>query len=84
MLVAGGFDQTGDLVGAELFDPTTETFRPAGSGFRLRGGHGATAWPDGRVLIVGGSDGTRTMDSVQIYDPTADLFGDAPVLPPND
>lgn len=44
------------LASAELFDPATGRFAPAGSLQQGRYKHGAIALPSGDVLIVGGSD----------------------------
>ena len=83
VLVAGGYDAAGTALGAELFDPVTQTFRPAGPGFRARSNHSATTLADGRVLIVGGGiDGVVT-DNAQIYDPGTNTFSDTGPLPRN-
>lgn len=59
------------LASAELFDPETASFRPAGSLAQGRYKHGAIALASGDVLIVGGSD-ERDYDgklvSVERYD----------------
>lgn len=83
VLVAGGFDADGSILGAEIFDPNTELFGPAGPGFRPRSNHSATTLADGRVLIVGGTDSQGRLDSAQIYDPTSNTFEDTEPLPPN-
>lgn len=82
VLVAGGCTEQGCEVGegsatAELYDPASRRFRPAGRMATARAGHTATPLPDGRVLladgrvlVAGGSagrDGVRA--SAEIYDP---------------
>ena len=57
VLVVGGhgsFDGGGPLASAELWDPATMSFGPAGSLAQARWNHTATLMPDGRVLVVGG------------------------------
>lgn len=44
----------GTLRNAELYDPSSNTFRPAGDMAAAREGHTATLLEDGRVLIAGG------------------------------
>lgn len=69
------------LVGkcAEIFDPETLTFRPAGAMQSCMEGRSATRLLDGRVLIAGGkvflsnSDDDIT-DKAEIYDPKTDTF----------
>jgi hypothetical protein len=62
VLIVGG-DQTGT---AELYDPATGIFTPAGNGTTGHGGT-ATLLPDGRVLIAGGSNW-------ELYDPSTGSF----------
>jgi large repetitive protein len=61
VLIVGGSQRHGstaddveDVAVAELWDPRSRTFSPAGSLMEPRSGHTATLLPDGRVLIVGG------------------------------
>ncbi len=68
ILIVGGWarEGTASLTEAEIFDPTTGTFQPAGT---LRGG--AILLPDGRVLIAdGGSGPSNLTEGVEIFDPT--------------
>jgi WD40 repeat protein len=90
VLIAGGFrghtdlptpafDVPETLSSAELFDPTTGTFRTIRSMTTARGGHTATLLPDGRVLVVGGSVasaalGDNTIASAELYDPVTGTF----------
>ena len=63
VLIVGG-DATGT---AELYDPATRTFTPAGNGTTGHGGT-ATLLADGRVLIAGGNKS-------ELYDPSTGTFG---------
>ena len=72
VLIAGGQTTNGKaysvLASAELYDPSTRTFAPAGSMTTARFGHKATPLPDGRVLIVPGEEG-EDYETAEIYDP---------------
>lgn len=74
VLLAGGF-ATGEqaLPSAEIFDPETRAFSPAGSMSVPRQSHTATLLPDGRVLLAGGFNGDY-LASAEIYDPITDSF----------
>ena len=57
VLIVGGKDGVGgERKSAEVWDPETASFGPAGSLAERRDRHTATPLPDGRVLIVGGTD----------------------------
>ena len=81
VLIAGGSRPDTDGVSvpsasAELFDPTTGTFRPTGHMTTARTVHTATLLADGRVLVIGGEsvdqDGAATsLASAEIFDPAA-------------
>ena len=89
VLVVGGYvsNHAGDsrgLAEAEIWDPATRTFSPAGSLDRPRIGHAATLLNDGRVLIVGGED-TRIGQQIpaEVWDPATggfDAVGTMPTL----
>lgn len=84
VLIVGGFPREGTspLAEAEIFDPATQTFRPAGTLRVGRGGHSATLLPDGRVLIAGGGNGPRALArSVELFDPVTSTFSPGPDLP---
>ena len=68
--------------GAEIYDPRTGTFSPAGTMAVRRNSHAAAALQDGRVLIVGGGvngfDPARpfspSTNAAEIYDPATNTF----------
>ena len=64
VLIVGGYSwdsATGHtLASAEVWDPITEAFSPAGTLSESLYGHTATLLPDGRVLIAGGVSGQQT------------------------
>jgi hypothetical protein len=79
VLVAGGYDDAGTILKtAELYDPGTGRFAPAGAMTHARVGHAAASLEDGRVLIVGGSSGGGVTDttpaSAEVYEPKTGKF----------
>lgn len=61
---------------AEIYDPTTGSWRPTGPMVVPRYDHDAVALPDGRVVVVGGAERTfrycppcDPLSDVEIYDP---------------
>jgi hypothetical protein len=80
LIVGGGSTSTGlhSFASAELYDPSTRAFTPAGSMRTARSSHTATLLPSGKVLVAGGSPGANggILSSAEIYDPTAGTFTD--------
>ena len=79
VLVAGGqscMNPCAPLASAELYDPATNKFSPAGPMLHPRSFHAAIALPDGRVLIVGGFDFRTGVgnDTTELYDPVTNRF----------
>jgi hypothetical protein len=74
VLVAGGTDDS--THSAELFDPSTGSFKPvSGSMVHTRMGHGAALFPDGKVLIVGGGDSNGVLfQTAELFDPASQTF----------
>jgi hypothetical protein len=74
VLVAGGFaGDENSLASAEVFDPATNTFAPAGNMSAARSGHTATLLPNGKVLIAGGYNGSY-LASAELFDPATRTF----------
>ena len=65
VLVAGG-DDSGAAGSAELYEPTTGKWTPAGSLNVARSYHTATLLPNGKVLVASGATG-----SAELYDPAS-------------
>ena len=79
VLVVGGFGgpyayASSAIASAEVWDPATEAFTPAGSMSERRVGHTATLLPDGRVLVVGGEGSDGASASAEIWDPASNAF----------
>lgn len=85
VLVAGGWELFGEPVvtpewhpSAELYDPASRQWSPAGSMAQARVEHTATLLADGRVLVTGGTTvrgehlaSRASLVSAEIYDPAA-------------
>jgi hypothetical protein len=73
--VHGGYAARGDiLASAVLYNPTTNTFRPAGRMATPRAGQTATLLADGRVLFTGGFTAQGVTASAELYDPSTGAF----------
>ena len=62
--MAGGVDLLTATAGAEIYDPASDTWSPAGRLSEARSEHTATLLPDGRVVVAGGIRGPNTLSSV--------------------
>jgi hypothetical protein len=63
------------LASAELYDPSTDGFSPAGNMTIPRVFHTATLLADGRVLIAGGvGPGDTWLANAELYDPSSGTF----------
>ncbi|QES10364.1 Kelch-like protein 17 [Streptomyces venezuelae] len=79
VLVTGGFTGANaypvrPLDTAEVYDPASGDWSPAGRLREARCGHSATLLPDGSVLVAGGTgrrsaDSERTLYSAELFDP---------------
>jgi N-acetylneuraminic acid mutarotase len=65
---------------AELYDPVTDTWGPAGFLNEARFAHTATLLLDGRVLVVGGYGSTGILASAELYGPKRGGGGGALLL----
>lgn len=74
VLIAGGLSAPGvSLSDAEIYDPTTGTFRQVMNRMTVRRNfHTAERMRDGRVILVGGDDGTRAVENSEIFTPGSD------------
>lgn len=93
VLLVGGFNTHWGRTQAtaEIFDPQTRTFTPAGSLTTDRFGQDAVRLADGRVLVVGGTHWfvrrpAAKLSSAEIYDPATGRFHEtrAPMHFPRD
>ena len=66
------------LASAEIYDPATRTFSPAGSLQVPRLGHCAVALPDGTVVVLGGwtlvNGNGAVLSQVEAWNPTTNTF----------
>ena len=78
VLVTGSFFDTrvpDYFASAELYDPASGTFAPAGSMSAVRHDATATLLPNGQVLVAGGYDSSGfSLGSGELYDPTGNTF----------
>jgi len=76
VLICGGFVSDNTLRSAEIYDPGSKTFKPAGNMTVARASHSSTVLPDGKVLITGGYNGTY-LSSTEVFDPETKAFTSA-------
>jgi N-acetylneuraminic acid mutarotase len=78
VLVAGGDSGSGIVRSAELYNPATNSWSPAGSMWEARRDAVAVTLPDGRVLVVGGYDGKTSfggyLTTAELYDPASNSW----------
>jgi len=74
-------DPPWDPLFAELFEPTSKSFRGSGNMSTTRIGHSAVRLPDGKVLVLGGVPVVQNLHAqpinpahAELYDPTAHIF----------
>ncbi|MHC4103623.1 MAG: kelch repeat-containing protein, partial [Planctomycetota bacterium] len=59
---------------AEVYDPSTGTWTPAGSMSVRRGSIVLAGLNDGRVMAAGGWDGIQVLSSVELWDPNTEIW----------
>jgi hypothetical protein len=77
LVAAGGSDENGSSVTAELYDPATGVWSFTGSLTGQRNNHTATLLPNGMVLVAGGYDttfGGGVLATCELYNPATGLW----------
>ena len=74
LVVGGAADSGEDVAAAEVWDPATNSFSPAGTLATRRDGHTATLLRDGRVLVAGGGSNRDAGTSAEVWDPATSTF----------
>jgi len=77
VLVTGGIGSGGDLVSAELYDPSSGTFSSTGGMATGRYLHTATRLHIGKVLVTGGTGSSGYLASAEVYNPSTGIFSPA-------
>jgi N-acetylneuraminic acid mutarotase len=81
VLIAGGLEFTNTaLASAEVYNPATDKWSPAGSMAKARLYHTATLLPSGKVLVTGGWDApgpANSLASAELYDPATNAWSPA-------
>lgn len=81
ILFSGGTDSSSYslvVAGAEVFDPTSNTFTAVGAMVQPRYTHSATLLQSGQVLIAGGINGIDFLTSTEYYNPATKTFSAGP------
>lgn len=79
VLVSGGWASLGSVGGAELYDPSSNSWDDGGLISR-RFFHTMTLLKNGKVLMVGGRNSSTVLASVQLYDPSTNGWSDVAPL----
>jgi hypothetical protein len=77
VLVAGGSDGSSgsiELSTAEIYDPATGKWSPAGTLAAARTAHAAAVISRGRVLVSGGTSAGYALSSSEVYDPATNAW----------
>ncbi len=74
VLMVGGYNSSGYLASAELYNPATGIFTATGSLNTPRSAHTATLLNNGMVLIAGGENASGALASAEIYNPSTGTF----------
>src|SRR6266496_1292085 len=74
VLVAGGFNDSGPLSSAELYDPMAGSWSNTNPLGNPRYSHTATLLPSGKVLVAGGHASSGFLSSAELYDPATGLY----------
>src|SRR5882724_1953390 len=74
IVLIGGENASGPVGEAEVYDPISGTFSPAGSLVVPRADHSATLRADGRVLVAGGRANALLLNSTEVFDPATGSF----------
>lgn len=86
VLIVGGHNGRHEAMevyaSAEIYDPATRRFSPAGQMATARHKHDAVRLADGRVLVLGGADRTdrRYFATTEIWDPSTVSFSAGPTM----
>lgn len=77
--VSGGHGNQQAIASAELYDPATDTWIPAGSTKHARAEHTATLLANGEVLVVGGHVNLKVAEA-ELYDPATNGWSSAGMM----
>lgn len=85
VLVLGGKNGNTTLTSAEIFDPSSSTFRATGSMATPRYNSARNdivteLLPNGKVLVLGGVPLQGVVSTTELYDPKSGTFGPGPAL----